>query len=41
MVLLTLPLNILTIFIGQGIPSLVAAATMGLVGGIIQATIVQ
>ena len=41
MVLLALPLNILTIFIGRGIPSLVAAATMGLVGGIIQAAIVQ
>ena len=41
MVLLALPLNILTIFIGRGIPSLVAAAMMGLVGGIIQATIVQ
>jgi hypothetical protein len=40
-VLPTLPLNILTILIGRGIPSLVAAATIGLVGGIIQSTIAE
>jgi len=35
-VILSLPLNILALLIGRGIPSLVAAATIGLVGGIIQ-----
>lgn len=36
-----LPLNILAIFIGRGIPSLVAAATIGFVGGIMQLTTAQ
>ena len=35
-VALVLPLNILSIIIGRGIPSLVAAATIGLVGGALQ-----
>ena len=35
-IILSLPLNILAMFIGRGIPSLVAAATIGLVGGIMQ-----
>ena len=35
-VMLSLPLNLLAIIIGRGIPSLVAAATIGLVGGMMQ-----
>lgn len=35
-VALVLPLNILSIIIGKGIPSLVAAATVGLIGGAMQ-----
>ena len=35
-VMLSLPLNLLAMIIGRGIPSLVAAATIGLVGGIMQ-----
>ncbi len=35
-VMLTLPLNILSIILGRGIPSLVAAATIGLIGGAFQ-----
>lgn len=40
-VLLALPLNVLAMFIGRGIPSLVAAATIGLVGGVMQVSILQ
>jgi len=35
-VMLSLPLNLLAMIIGRGIPSLIAAATIGLVGGIMQ-----
>lgn len=35
-VTLSLPLNVLAIIIGRGIPSLVAAATIGLIGGMMQ-----
>ena len=35
-VVLALPLNVLAIIIGRGIPSLVAAATIGLIGGALQ-----
>ena len=37
---LALPLNLLAMFVGRGIPSLVAAATIGLVGGFMQLTFV-
>lgn len=40
-VTLLLPLNILSMFLGQGIPSLVAAATIGLIGGIIQLVVLR
>lgn len=39
-VLLTLPLNVMAIAIGQGIPSLLALAAIGFMGGMIQWTIV-
>lgn len=38
-VAMVLPLNILSIIIGKGIPSLVAVATIGLIGGILQLTL--
>jgi hypothetical protein len=41
MVMMASSLNIITIFIGRGIPSLVAVAMIGLVGGILQLTIAQ
>ena len=37
-VMLALPLNLLAMFIGQGIPSLVAVSMIGLVGGLMQFT---
>ena len=40
-VVLAWPLNILAIIIGRGIPSLVAAATIGLIGGALQLTTVK
>eukprot|EP00986_Skeletonema_menzelii_P002833 scaffold831_cov151-Skeletonema_menzelii.AAC.1 len=38
---LALPLNILSIIVGRGIPSLVAAATIGLIGGALQLTTIK
>lgn len=40
-VMLALPLNLLAVVIGQGIPSLVAVSMIGLVGGLMQLTISQ
>lgn len=40
-VMLALPLNILAMLIGRGIPSLLASATIGLVGGMMQLTMSQ
>mmetsp|Transcript_6665 Transcript_6665/g.13688 ORF Transcript_6665/g.13688 Transcript_6665/m.13688 type:complete len:1496 (+) Transcript_6665:181-4668(+) len=40
-VMISLPLNVLAIIIGRGIPSLVAAAVIGLFGGIMQLSISQ
>lgn len=40
-VMISLPLNVLAIIIGRGIPSLVAAAVIGLIGGLMQLSISQ
>ena len=40
-VVMALPLNILAMFLGRGIPTLVATATLGLVGGLLHLSILR